>query len=212
MVLRQLDLDVVGMAGRHRAHDVVGDAARARMRAMEVEIGVVELMRLTDVRGKPVPVRRQIVDQLDAQRVAGLHAQGRPRAAAFIGPDIEPDTADLPVGVAYPQGRAKHAIDGPPHLGLDKRLIHGGRRLVRHHAHGGRHVHGGGHVHSASGSSALTAPAVSKSAPIPMLPSSSWRRDSFFMLVAMATAPFSSGPAAYSNSALHNPFVSNIRL
>jgi hypothetical protein len=97
---------------------------------LEVEIGVVELMRLTDVGGKPVPVRRQIIDQLDAQRAAGLHAQGRPRAAAFIRPNMEPDTADLPVGVAYPQGRAKHAIDGPPHLGFDKRPIHGGCRLV----------------------------------------------------------------------------------
>ena len=99
VILRQLDLDIVAVAGRHRAHDVVGDAARARMRAMEMEIGVVELMRLADVGGHPVPVRRQIVDQLDAQRVAGLHAQGRPRAAAFIGPDIEPDAADLAVGV-----------------------------------------------------------------------------------------------------------------
>jgi hypothetical protein len=40
-------------------------------------------------------------------------------------------------------------------------------------------------------------PAVSKNAPIPMLPSSSWRRDSFFMRVAMATTPFSAGPAAF---------------
>ncbi len=62
------------------------------------------------------------------------------------------------------------------------------------------------------GSSALTAPAVSKNAPIPMLPSSSWRRDSFFMLVAMATAPFCSGPAAFKFHTAHNRFVSNIRL
>jgi len=55
-----------------------------------------------------------------------------------------------------------------------------------------------------AGSSALTAPAVSKTAPIPMLPSSSWRRDSFFMLVAIAAALFSSGPAAFEFHATHN--------
>ena len=134
MVLRQGDLDVVGLARGHRAHDVVGNAAWARMRSMEVEIGVVELMRLTDVRGKPVPVRRQIVDQLDAQRVAGLHAQGRTWDAAIIAADVEPDAADVPVGVAYPQGRVQDAVHGAPHLGLDERLIHGGAGLPGCHA------------------------------------------------------------------------------
>ena len=100
VVGRQRDLDVVAVARRHRAHDVVGDPARARMRAVEMEIGVVELMRMADVGGHPVAVRRQIVDQLDAQRLAGLHAQGRTGAAALIGPDIEPDAADLAIGVA----------------------------------------------------------------------------------------------------------------
>jgi hypothetical protein len=37
-----------------------------------------------------------------------------------------------------------------------------------------------------------------------MLPSSSRRRDSFFMLVAMATASFSSGPAAFK---FHAPII-----
>jgi hypothetical protein len=47
------------------------------------------------------------------------------------------------------------------------------------------------------GSSALTAAVVSKNAPIPMLPSSSWRRESFFTLAAIAAALFSAGPAAF---------------
>jgi hypothetical protein len=55
------------------------------------------------------------------------------------------------------------------------------------------------------GSSALTAAAVSKNAPIPMLPSSSWRRDSRFMRVAIATAPCCCDPAAFNYHVVEQP-------
>ena len=45
VVRGQRDLDVVRVARHHCAHDVVGDAARAAVRAVEVEVRVVELMR-----------------------------------------------------------------------------------------------------------------------------------------------------------------------
>jgi hypothetical protein len=40
----QRDLDVVRLAGRHQAHDVVRDAARAAVRAVEMQVRVVELV------------------------------------------------------------------------------------------------------------------------------------------------------------------------
>jgi hypothetical protein len=74
VVVGQLDLDIVGLAGQHRTHDVVGDAARAAVRAVEVEVRVVELVRAGEVLGRHVAIGRQVVDHPDLQRLAGLHA------------------------------------------------------------------------------------------------------------------------------------------
>jgi hypothetical protein len=89
------------------------------MRTMKMEIGVVELMRMANIGGQDVPVRRQIVDEFDAQRFAGLHAQGRPRTAAVIRPHIKPDAADSPVSVRHAQSGVEHTVDGSAHLRLD---------------------------------------------------------------------------------------------
>ncbi len=51
VVCGQRDLDVVRLARHHRAHDVVGDAARAAVRAVEVEVRIVELMRTRKIPG-----------------------------------------------------------------------------------------------------------------------------------------------------------------
>ena len=52
VVRGQRDLDVVRLARHHRAHDVVGDAARAAVRAVEMEVRVVELVRMRGVAGQ----------------------------------------------------------------------------------------------------------------------------------------------------------------
>jgi hypothetical protein len=51
VVRGQRDLDVVRLAGHHRAHDVVGGAVRTGVRAVEVEVRVVELMRTRKILG-----------------------------------------------------------------------------------------------------------------------------------------------------------------
>jgi hypothetical protein len=52
MVRGQRDLDLIRLAGRHRAHDVIGDAARAAVRAVEMKVRVVELMRMRRIAGQ----------------------------------------------------------------------------------------------------------------------------------------------------------------
>ena len=81
MVRGQRDLDLVRLAGHHRAHDVIGDAARTAVRAVEMEVRVVELVRMRGVAGEEIAVGRQVVYQPYLQRFAGLHAQRRPQPA-----------------------------------------------------------------------------------------------------------------------------------
>ena len=130
MVFRQRDLYVVFLAGHHGAHDVVGDAARAAMGAVEVEVRVVELVRYRHVRGHRIAVGRELVGQPDLQRLARFHAQRRPIRRAFVGAHVEPLATDVLVGVPAVKRRLKHAIDRAPHLGFDQGPIHGGRRWL----------------------------------------------------------------------------------
>ena len=125
----QGDLDVVRLAGQHRAHDVVGDAARAAVRAVEMEIRVVVLMRKRRVGRRQVAVGRQVVDEPDLERFARFHAQGR-RQAALVGPQIETHAADVAIGIGAAQAGAEHAVRRAADLGLDQRLVH--RRHDRH--------------------------------------------------------------------------------
>jgi hypothetical protein len=46
VVRGQRDLDVVAFSRLHQPHDVVGDTARAAVRAVEMEVCVVELVRI----------------------------------------------------------------------------------------------------------------------------------------------------------------------
>ncbi len=123
MVRRQRDLDVVRLAGRHRAHDVVGDAARAAMRAVEVEVRVVELVRKRGVGGQDIAVGRQVVDEADLERLARLHAQRRAQPA-LVRAQVEAKAADVAIGVGAAQAGAEHAVRRAPDLGLDQRLVH----------------------------------------------------------------------------------------
>jgi hypothetical protein len=61
--------------------NVIGDAARTAVRAVEMEVPVVELVRMRGVAGEEIAVGRQVVYQPYLQRFAGLHAQRRPQPA-----------------------------------------------------------------------------------------------------------------------------------
>ena len=87
------------LSGRHRAHDVVGDAARAAVRAVEMEVRVVELVRMRGVAGQDIAVGRQVVDEPDLQGLARLHAQRRPQPA-FVSAQVEARAADVAIGVS----------------------------------------------------------------------------------------------------------------
>ncbi len=121
VVLGQRDLDVVPVAGAHRPKHVVGDAARADVRAVEVEVGRVELVRLVHVGRRGVAVRRQVVDQLHLQRVARPHLHGRPRRVALVRADEQAIAADVPPGILDAERRFEHAVDRLADLGFDER-------------------------------------------------------------------------------------------
>ena len=129
VVLGQRDLDVVGLARQHRAHDVVGDAARAAVRAVEMEIRVVVLMRKRRVGRRQVAVGRQVVGEPDLHGFARLQTQGG-RQATLVGAQIETHAADVAIGKGAAQAGAEHAVRRAADLRLDKRLVH--RRYDRH--------------------------------------------------------------------------------
>ena len=101
----QRDLDVVRLAGRHQAHDVVGDAARAAVRAVEMQVRVVELVWMRGIAGRDIAVGRQVVDEPDFQGLAGLHAQCRGQPT-FVGAQVEAHAADVAIGVSASQAGA----------------------------------------------------------------------------------------------------------
>ena len=71
------DRDVVALPRLHAAQDVVGIAAGADVHAMHVEVRGVEVMGQVGIERHLRPVRRQVVDQVDAEDVARLHSQRR---------------------------------------------------------------------------------------------------------------------------------------
>ena len=120
VVLRQRDLDVVAVSRLHRTHDVVGDAARAAVRAVKMEIRAVELVRIRGEAGLDVAVGRHVVGKPDLQRLARLHAQ------------VEAKAADVAIGVGAAQLGAEHPVGRAADFRLDQRLVHGRRsRRVR---------------------------------------------------------------------------------
>ena len=72
---RNGDLDLVGLPRLHVAQDVVGDAAGAHMQAVRVQVGRIEVIRQVVIVRLGVAIGRQVVDQVDAQHVAGPRAQ-----------------------------------------------------------------------------------------------------------------------------------------
>ena len=109
MVRGQHDLDLVRLAGRHRANDVIRDAARTAVRAVEMEVRVVELVRTRGVAREEIAVWRQVVYQPNLQGFAGLHAQRRPQPA-FVSAQVEAHAADVAIGVGASQAGAEHAV------------------------------------------------------------------------------------------------------
>src|SRR5439155_5896876 len=108
VVRGQRDLDVVALPRLHQPHDVVGDAARAAVRAVEMEVRVVELVRIGGNAGHSIAVGRQVVDEPDLQGLAGLHAQRRGQPA-FVAAQVEAKAADVAIGVGAAQAGAQLA-------------------------------------------------------------------------------------------------------
>ena len=74
VIVRNLDLDRVALTRLERAEDVVGVSLRTDVRAVEMEVGGVEQVRQVLVERRLDTVRWQLVDEIDAQGVARLHA------------------------------------------------------------------------------------------------------------------------------------------
>ena len=109
------------------------------MRAVEMQVRIVELVRMRGVAGQDIAVGRQVIDEPDLQRFARLHAQRRPQPA-FVSAQVEAHAADVAIGVYATQTSAEHAIHRAANLGLDQRLVHRRHHRRRRHAELG-HVH-----------------------------------------------------------------------
>jgi hypothetical protein len=128
----QRDLDVVAFSRLHQPHDVVGDAARAAVRAVEMQVRVVELVRIRGDGGREIAVGRQVVDEPDLQGLTRLHAQRRGKPA-FVAAQVEAKAADVAIGIGTTQAGAQLSVRRAAGLRLDQRLIHRRRnRQVRH--------------------------------------------------------------------------------
>ena len=79
------DLDVVTLPWFHAAQDIVGVAAGTDVQTMDVDIRGVEVMRQVGIERQLRAVRRQVVDQGDAEDVTWLHAKRRSGDGSFIG-------------------------------------------------------------------------------------------------------------------------------
>jgi hypothetical protein len=103
------------------------------MRAVEMEVRVVELVRTRGVAGEEIAVWRQVVYQPNLQGFARLHAQRRPQRA-FVSAQVEAHAADVAIGVGASQAGAEHTVRRAADLGLDQGLVH------RRHNRQGRHA------------------------------------------------------------------------
>ncbi len=137
VVRGQRDLDVVALSRHHRAHDVVGDVTWAAVRAVEMEVRVVELVRMRGFAGHDIPVGRQVVDEPDLQGLARLHAQRRAQPA-FVSAEVEARAADVAIGIGAAQAGAEHTVDGAADPGLDQWLVHRRHNRQLRHAEFGR--------------------------------------------------------------------------
>ena len=92
---------------------------------MEVEVGGVEVVRQHPVDRYHIRVRRQCVDQLDPQRVAGPDTEGGSRDVAPVSSELKAVAADILVGVAHPKGRRENTntVRGAPHFRVHKRRM-----------------------------------------------------------------------------------------
>ena len=118
---RNGDLDVVAVAGLHRTKDVVGDAARAHVQSVRVEVRRVDMMYLIDERRHRIAVGRQSVHHANAQYVTRANAQRRTGKRAFVGAQVQPVTADVPIRILQMQGRAQLAVDRAAYFRLLQR-------------------------------------------------------------------------------------------
>ena len=100
---RDGDLDLVGLPRFHLAQHVVGDAVGTHMQAVGVQVGRVDAIREVVVARLWIAVGRQLVDEANAQHVAGTHAKRRPRRRALVGAQMETVPADVLIRVADPE-------------------------------------------------------------------------------------------------------------
>jgi hypothetical protein len=110
MITGDGDLDIVTLPGLHRSKNVVGDAGRTDVRPVEVEIRGVEMVRQSHVERHRVQIGRQIVDEADAEGVAGPHAERRAWNRSFVRAQGQAIAADVLVGVADVQGRSQFSV------------------------------------------------------------------------------------------------------
>ena len=94
------------------------------MRAVEMEVRVVELVRVRGIGGHVIAVGWEVVDETNLQCFARLHAQRGSWRAALVTAQIEALAPDVAIGVGAAQAGAEHAVRRPTRLRLDQRLIH----------------------------------------------------------------------------------------
>ena len=87
------------------------------------ESSCVELVRMRGVAGQYVAVGRHVVDELDLQGLARVHAQRRAQPA-FVSAQVEARAADIAIGIGAAQAGAEHTVDGAADPGLDQWLVH----------------------------------------------------------------------------------------
>ena len=71
------------------------------MQSVGMKIGGVEVMRQRMVLRRGVAIGRHVVDELDAQHIAGLHAQGGSGHGVFVHPHVEPEAANILIAVSH---------------------------------------------------------------------------------------------------------------
>ena len=91
--------------------------------AVRMEIGRVEMVRQGHVGRHRIGIRRQVVDELDAENIARPRPQGRTREIALIGPERQPIAADVLVGVSDPQVGSQLPVHRAPDLRFDQQRV-----------------------------------------------------------------------------------------
>ena len=93
-------LDLIGLPRLHLAQGIVGVAVRAHVQAVRVQIGRVEAIRQVVVVRLRIAVRRQLIDEADAQHVAGTRTERGAGRHSIISAHVELVPADVLIRIA----------------------------------------------------------------------------------------------------------------